>query len=557
MKRPFLLTLLFGVMLLNGACSDSETNNDTPPTPPTPTPTPEEEFEVLSQGPFEISLLELHASSLKLFIAPEDPGQYYWYGVITRDYLATFGNLNDIASAVAAYTASRLAEYPDTPPTELLSRGDLVNDIIGLQPRMEIILFACHADEQGTITSAVQAIGLTTPEVSPSENILKVEVQGITATNAELTITPSNNDPYVWMELPEELYAGKSNEELKAFLEQYYTPFFALHTSKGPLNHSFLDKLEPDTGYMILAFGYDGGFTTELFTTTFRTKSPGNPSLTTFDFSIARLTSRSVDVTVIPSDPSVNYLAILAEESLLSEYGEVGSEAALALIEEQIELAIQWGECEDRTEFAESYAHRGNADINWNLTPGKRHYICVVALNSEGEFATEATLKEVIAPEVELSDALVEAAYGSYFDGDQLYALDAELYADYAGCAVLPIRFTLNDQAAYAIYTLLEPASLEGVSDDQLTSLLLNGEYLDDLTFLTEDRVDLLLDWGKEYILCMIAMDQNDYAGALIKKRVAPLERDGISPIEEYTPYEEVLSAPRTLTHRAELFGRR
>lgn len=555
MKRPILLTLLFGVMLLCGACSDSETNNDTPPTPPPPTP--EEEFEVLSQGPFEITLLELYASSLKLFIAPEQTEEYYWHGVITRDYLATFGDLSDIPSAVAAYTASRLAEYPDTPPTELLTCGDLVRDIIGLQPRMEIILFACHADEQGRITSPVQAIGLTMPELSPSENILKVEVQGVTATNAELTITPSNNDPYVWMELPEELYAGKSDEELKAFLEQYYTPFFALHTSKGPLYHSFLNKLEPDTGYMILAFGYDGGFTTALFTTTFRTKSPGDPSLTTFDFSIARLSSRSVDVTVIPSDPSVNYLAILAEESLLSEYGEVGSEAALSLIDEAIEMAIRWGECEDRAEFAESYAHRGNADINWNLTPGKRHYICAVALDSEGEFATEATLREVIAPEVELSEALVEATYGPYFDGDQLYALDAELYADYAGCAVLPIRFTLNDQAAYAIYTLLEPASLEGISDDQLTSLLLNGEYLDDLTFFTEEHVDLLLDWEKEYILCMIAMDQNDYAGALIKERVAPLERGGISPVEEYTPYEGVLSTPRTLTHRTELFGRR
>ena len=557
MKKSIFYNLLFGMALLLGACSDGEKSPEgSDPKPPTP-PATEEEIQLLSEGPFDIEVLELRSSMVNLFVAPENLQGYYWFGVITREYLASFGPLEDISSAISAYLASRLAEYPDVDPVELLERGDLLRDVIGLQPEMSIVVFACEADERGQITSPIKAIGLTTPPVTPSDNILNVEVSQVTATNAQLKITPSNNDPYVWMELPEELYLGKSNEELKAFLLKYYSSFFPLHTSRGELTHTFSDNLEPDLGYMILAFGYDGGMTTDLFTTTFRTLPAGDPSQTTFDFEINKLSSRSVDVTVIPSDPSVQYLAILAEESLLEEYGGVNSESFLTLINEQIDLAIRWGECEDRAEFAESYAHRGNTDINWYLTPGATHYMGAVALDREGNFATEAILEQVVAPEVELSNALVEARYSTYFDGSQLYELDPENYADYAGCAVLPISFVLNDEAAYAIYTILDPASLEGVSDDQLISLLLNGEYLDELTFFTQNRVDVLLDWEQEYILCMIAMDRNDYAGALVKQTISPLTLSGASSIDQYQILGHTLAAPRAPLACKCLFGTR
>lgn len=555
MKKNLFASLFLGFMLLLGACSESDPA--TPPTPPEPTPpTPENEYRNLSEGPFEISVLELHASTLKLFIAPENTSSYYWYGVITEEYLSTFGSLEDIPVAVAAYTASRLAEYPDTPPTDLLKRGDYVGDIIGLQPEMHIVIFAAEADQTGRITSEVEAIGLTMPKVQPSENILTVEISNVTATNADLKITPTNDDPYVWMELPEYVYADMSDEELKAFLLQYYTPFFPLHTSRGELNHNFSDNLDPNTGYKVLAFGYDGGMTTELFSVEFRTKIPGDPTLTTFDFTIDRLGSRSVDVTINPSDQSVKYLAILAEEALLEEYGGVNENAVKALIDEQIEMSIRFGECEDRREFAESYAHRGSTEINFYLTPGMSHQLCAVALDNAGNFASAVAMKQVVAPEVELSKALVEAEFGPYFDGDALAALDAERYYDYAGAAVLPIAFTLNEVGSYAVYTLLTPESLVGISDDQLTSLLLNGEYLDELTFLTEDRVDVLLDWNAEYLLCMIAMDENDYAGALVKQTVPALTKSGASPVGEYTPLVQHSAKGHSLKQRL-LFGKR
>lgn len=556
MKKTIFYPLLLAFAFLLGSCSDGETNpEESKPKPPTP-PVVEEPTTLLSEGPFDIEVLELRSSTINLFVAPHDPQGYYWFGVITQEYLSTFGPLENISSAITAYLASRLAEFPDAAPTELLERGDLVREVIGLQPEMPIVIYACEANAEGEITSSIKAIGLTTPPVTPSDNILKVEISQVTATDAQLKITPSNNDPYVWMELPEELYQGKSEEELKAFLLKYYSSFFPLHTSRGELTRTFDNNLEPDLGYMILAFGYDGGMTTELFTTTFRTLPAGDPALTTFGFEINKLSSRSVDVTVIPSDPSVNYLAILAEESLLEEYGGVNSDSFLALLNEQIEMAIRWGECEDRAEFAESYAHRGNTDINWYLTPGKTHYIGAVALDQEGNFATEVALEEVVAPEVELSNAQVEARYSSYFDGNQLYELNPESYADYVDSAVLPISFLLNDEAVYAIYTILDPESLEGVSDDQLTSLLLNGEYLDELTFFTQNRVDLLLDWDQEYILCMIAMDRNDYAGPLVKQTISPLTRAGVSPIDQYQLLGHPRTASRTSLARECLFGK-
>ena len=73
--------------------------------------------------------------------------------------------------------------------------------------------------------------------------------------------------------------------------------------------HSFDDKLDPDTEYMIIVFGYDGGLTTPLFTEKFRTLKPNDPTDVTFEITYGNLTARSASVTFKPSDASVAYFS--------------------------------------------------------------------------------------------------------------------------------------------------------------------------------------------------------------------------------------------------------
>lgn len=532
MKRKLSAWLLACASILWG-CAEKGTGPETPENP-------EDNSEYVCDGPFSIEVSDLHASTFKITVTPENLSEPYYCGVATVDFLNTFDTDGDTKTAIENFIDAEVLSNPEIVIAEILKKGTHTREVTGLSPQQEFVAFACGMDEDGNIFTEISAIKGKTAELKESDMTFEIEIEQVTATNAMLFISPSENEPYVWMELPEDLYEGKTDKEIEDFLMRYYKPFFPSRSQSGELAYSFKDNLEPETGYMVIVFGYDGGITTPLTTVEFRTKQPGNPEDVTFTFEYGAMTSHSTYVTITPSDVSVSYLAIVADEDTLEEYGGADEEGVLALIDDYIGFAIRTGEAKDRAEFTRDYSQRGIKTGSFGLTPGKKHYTCVVCVDKEGNFASDVTMDMFTAPEENATTASVSADFDRFFDGDELASLDSEAYGEYAGWAVLPIEFTLNDDAAAALYTVY-PADLleeEGATEEEIRSLMLDETLIGDFTFFAEERVDIQLEWGVEYKMFMLAFDEAENASGLITVDIPALSKEDASDASEYEPME-------------------
>lgn len=487
---------------------------------------------------FEIEIIDLHSSYCQVKVTPEDPSAQYFLGVATEEHFAEFGPMDagSIGATVTNFIETQMIMNPDLSVGELMHKGTYSRDVTGLQPEQTFVVFACYTDDYGAPASGITLIRETTPAVTESMAEFEIEIDQITATSATIFITPSTDDPYVWMELPDYVYEDMSMEELEAFLLKNYKPFFPLHSTTGEMMHSFDGKLDPDTEYMIIVFGYDGGLTTDLTTKKFRTLSPNDASDVTFQFAYSDLTSRSVNMTFTPSDNSVSYLAIVVDEETLERSGGPTPEGVKKLIDKEIQKAILFGDCDDRAEFARYYAQRGKQTGSFGLVPGMKHYACAVCVDAEGEYASEVGIAEFEAPAEQSTDASVTASFSEWFDGDALAAADPEAYGDYAGWAVVPMRFELGGAAQEALYTIYPVSILEeeGATIEDIRELLLDNDLLGTYNFYTESSVTVQLEWNCAYRLFAIAFDKDKNAGEVFTLDIPALSKSGASPATDF-----------------------
>jgi hypothetical protein len=484
---------------------------------------------------FKIEVFDMNSSHCKVKVVPEDKTKPYFCGVATEDYLKTFGPLDDMLTTATNFIETTILENSDLAISDLMKVGEYQREVTGLKPEQKFVVFACHTDETGAVTSEVAMVMETTPALEQVQMEFEIELDQITATSAMLFITPTTDDGYVWLEFPEDVYKDMTMEELQEFLLKNYKPFFPPHTNTGEMVHSFDDKLDPDTEYMIIVFGYDGGLTTPLFTEKFRTLKPNDPTDVTFEITYSNLTARSASVTFKPSDASVAYLAIVAGEDELERNGGPTAEGVKKLIDKEIKKAILVGDCEDRAEFAKYYAQRGTATGSFSLKPGMRHYACAVCLDSEGEYASEVAICWFDAPEEGATDASVSASVQKYFDGDALYAADPS-YSDFAGWAVVRLKFVLGGSATDAIFTIypVDVLEQEDATDDDIRAMLLDDSLLGEYNFNIEALTEVQLEWGYDYRLYAIPFDGAENTGELFKLDIPALSKAGASPVSEY-----------------------
>ena len=492
----------------------------------------DESKDPISKGVFKIEVTDLNSSHCKVKVTPEDMNTQYFCGVATEDYLKTFGPMDDMMTTATNFIETMILENSDVAISDLMKKGIYEREVTGLQPEQRFVVFACHTDNTGAIISDIETIVETTPALEASENTFEIEIDQITATSAMLFITPSTDDEYVWMEFPQWVYKDMTMDEFEEFLLKNYKPFFSLHATSGEMVHSFDGKLDPDTEYMIIVFGYDGGVTTELNTCTFRTLPPNDPADVTFTFEYGNMTSRSASVTFKPSDASVSYLAIVADEASLERKGGANADGVKKLIDQQIRNAIATGDCEDRAEFVEFYAQRGTQTGSFSLKPGMKHYACAVCMDAEGNYASEVAIDEFKAPSEDETNASVTASVLKYFDGDALKHIDSE----FAGWAVVRLKFELSGAADNAIYTIYPTDILEeeGATDELIREMLLDNDLLGVYNFPVQSLEDVQLEWGYDYKLFAIAFDKNENVGELFTLDIPALSRSGASPATEY-----------------------
>ena len=204
----------------------------------------------------QASLVEDYIASLD-FVNSEERMVEYWWSVAVQEMMKDMSGADIIANFTCAGT------NPDGTPKSQFEFELLAN--------REYYLFAFAMEENGLCCSTPKLVKFTTGDVEMSDNVITPSVSKLTSRTATFSFTTTNDDYYVagWQKASDWATYGSNDAER----QQYLIYNMDYNLLSGNVSTNVID-LEPETEYVLYAFGSRGGIatTSQIFTQTFKTK---------------------------------------------------------------------------------------------------------------------------------------------------------------------------------------------------------------------------------------------------------------------------------------------
>ena len=212
-------------------------------------------------------------------------GDYYFdvlNSIQVKDYLDNMDFLNDEPRVVEYWWANAVQEMmKDMSNAEIVANFTCVGNYADGTPKShfefellanhDYYLFAFAMEENGLCCSTPKVVKLTTGDVAMSDNEITPKVSKLTSRTATFSFTTTNDDYYVagWQKASDWATYGSNDAER----QEYLIHNMDYNLLSGNVSTSVID-LEPETDYVLYAFGSRGGVATtdKIFTETFRTK---------------------------------------------------------------------------------------------------------------------------------------------------------------------------------------------------------------------------------------------------------------------------------------------
>ena len=331
-----------------------------------------------------------------------------------------------------------------------------------------------------------------------------INVSNITATNATVSVTPSNDNTY-YFDIVEQSTVN-SFSSLSAFATAYveflqeqaaeYGYNFADFLSSGNDSYTFSNTLIADTDYYAFAVGVNanGTITTDVTVKAFTTLSSGSDSgatsQNTFAISVSGVTSNSATISVNPSNRDTYYFDVYPKD-VADQYGGMTALAAdyVAYIKELYE-SYGYTFADALSSGPDSFTFDGNLD------PGTTYYAFAFGVNADGTVTTDVTTKtftteasDSTGGSLDLSN-LTDGGYMNYGDYYEVGATNwyIELYtADYSEMVVLEVQTSTSATSCVGTYpfntTFAAGSAISGFIYEQY----IYGSYWAKLSASTDD----------------------------------------------------------------------
>ena len=375
-------------------------------------------------------------------------------------------------------------------------------------------------DESGVITLAtdVTTSTYTTGDAKAVELSFQISVTDVETNRAAIKITPSDNTKtFCWMVMEWDgvATADEVMNEIVAMYGGWMNSGMMLYSGvqdyTGGPGSAYKYRLDaPDTDYLVIAFGYAGGITTEPKMVTFRTLPAPGAEETTFQVSTSNVTPYGFTLGVTPSEASTYYIFDVIEPSQWDETAAV--EAINAGIAEILEMQQAYDPNVTLSQVLSMYYYRGAYNVTVSgMTPETTvmAYVCAIdhktgTVAKTHVFNPLVTTTEVgsITPTVELVGNYSGKEENGTIFGDAAYTENS---------AIAVIKYT-NFDGARSLFSSMLGDNMMNYTDAELFGYA-NGYWTSVST--SQPYSFYLVEWDYEQTALAYAVDANGLAGGV------------------------------------------
>ena len=373
-------------------------------------------------------------------------------------------------------------------------------------------------DESGVITLAtdVTTSTYTTGDAKAVELSFQISVTDVETNRAAIKITPSDNTKtFCWMVMEWDgvATADEVMNEIVAMYGGWMNSGMMLYTGvqdfTGGPGSAYKYRLDaPDTDYLVVAFGYAGGITTEAKMVTFHTLPAPGAELTEFNMTATNLSAYGFTVGITPSEASTYYIFDVIEPADWDE--TLAVEAINAGIAEILEMQQMFDPNVTLSQVLSMYYYRGAYNVTVSgMTPNTTvmGYICAIdhktgTVAKTHVFNPLATTTEVgsITPSVELVGNYSGKEENGTIFGDAAYTAEK---------AITVVKYTNFDGARSLFGSMMTDNNLN-FSDSELF-----GQAYWASVSTSQPYSFYLVDWDIEQTALAYAVDANGLAGGV------------------------------------------
>lgn len=141
------------------------------------------------------------------------------------------------------------------------------SETLSLMANTDYLVAAIAVDASGIAYAYPSICKFETSKAGLSDNIIEISVSDIKPRSVTITVTPSNDDPFITACFESSAYVGMTDDEI---IDDYLA-HFPPYPYGGAYSYT-ITGLNPQTDYFVAAFGYEGEeVTTKLFRCDFTT----------------------------------------------------------------------------------------------------------------------------------------------------------------------------------------------------------------------------------------------------------------------------------------------
>lgn len=513
-----------------------------------------------SEATFEVTT-EIENNSVTISVNPSDSDIYWYLCTMSKaqyDYYVTAEDGYKMSESYfyEYYFQQEINALLQQGYTEqqvvdaLIHKGALELEAKGLQEHTDyyILVAGLVADSEGIVViTDVTRSEYRTEGAAQSSMTFEIEVWGIGQMEASFSITPSNDrDKYCALVAPWD-GTTTAEEQMHKIVEQWGSWMDVMSNDRGKVEHSGTNRFKlpaADTDYYIIAFGYDGGITTEAAMKTFRTLPGGSLEEVEFSISAANLSPYGFTMNISSSDPTIYYVpgACVA--------GEYDEQAFISYEEEAFDYYYTGSQDFNPSiticEVLDQYYYNGNCSVQVSgLQPDTEIMAYIFALDVHTGKVVKTYTFDNVARTATLGIANPTIELVGYFSGDEEAGAIFGDAAATQGKAITVVKYNDLDNVRTLFTTMVEGdcSNSMSYSDSELWSI---AEGYWSTCKVSSPYTFYLADWNVEETALAYAADNTGRAGAIARLYTMPTaeNKGDIEVLKELV--EELNSTTRT-----------